>query len=194
MLTSQIEKLANSLIEQEHCGLENKEILVYGLSSAVELGLNIFSTIIVGAMFGMTIEGIIFLVSFSLLRTYAGGYHARTAGRCYFVSVLVVVAVLLVQRYQMIGTAGYVLLLLVAVPIIWRFTPLEDENKPLDEVETRVYRKKTLYLLALEFAIMIVGYCLTWQSLFQSIALAIVTVAFSLLLGAVKNTLQSRKG
>lgn len=94
----------------------------------------------------------------------------------------------------MIGTAGYVLLLLVAVPIIWRFTPLEDENKPLDEVETRVYRKKTLYLLALEFAIMIVGYCLTWQSLFQSIALAIVTVAFSLLLGAVKNTLQRRKG
>ena len=81
MLTSQIEKLANSLIEQEHCSLENKEILVYGLSSAVELGLNIFSTIIVGAMFGMTIEGIIFLVSFSLLRTYAGGYHARSVNR-----------------------------------------------------------------------------------------------------------------
>lgn len=87
MFKNQITKIADILIKNGVAEIEYKEIIVYGLTFGIELILNILTTIILGFMFGMVIESLIFLISFSLIRTYAGGYHSQSALKCYFFQV-----------------------------------------------------------------------------------------------------------
>ena len=54
--------------------------------------------IIIGLLFNMICESIIFMVSYSILRIYAGGYHASTPIRCYLFSIVMIVAVLLLMK------------------------------------------------------------------------------------------------
>ncbi|MFI3214935.1 MAG: accessory gene regulator B family protein, partial [Eubacteriales bacterium] len=98
---------------------------------------------------------VIFLISFSLLRTYAGGYHCKTAIQCYFMSVGTIFAVLMIVKYtsQEYITPISVLLLLIGVPLIWKLAPVGAKNKPLDEVEKQHYRKITIRNLVIECCI-----------------------------------------
>ena len=73
MLTKQVVSFADVMIEKEICKGEDREILIYGLTTGLQWLLNIATTIVLGLLFGMVIKSLIFLVSFSFLRTYAGG-------------------------------------------------------------------------------------------------------------------------
>lgn len=49
--------------------------------------INLISTIVIGVIAGNVFESIAFLVFYIPLRSYAGGYHASTPRRCYFISI-----------------------------------------------------------------------------------------------------------
>lgn len=82
-------------------------------------------------------EGIIFLVLFSSLRIFTGGYHANTYGKCFIVTVgsfwgvLLVTAVIL---YLGIINYLYVPLICSVVYIIAR-APIVNEWQPLNHVK-----------------------------------------------------------
>lgn len=61
--------------------------------------LNVSSDLIFGLILGMFFERIIFLVTYIPLRSFAGGYHAKTPVRCYFASLFLIFAVLLFCKY-----------------------------------------------------------------------------------------------
>ena len=48
---------------------------------------------------------------------------------------------------------GSVFILLVSVPIILKLAPMETPTKPLDEVERKQFRKKTMIHLSIECAV-----------------------------------------
>ena len=52
-------------IEKEICKNEDKEIIIQGLTSDIELIFNIVITIILGVIFCLVIESLVFLISFS---------------------------------------------------------------------------------------------------------------------------------
>lgn len=78
MLSSRLEKLAEVIMENETNPNIDKDIIVYGFNSAIEQGMSFVTAVVLGSLFGLGIEVIIFLVSFTLIRTYAGGYHYFT--------------------------------------------------------------------------------------------------------------------
>lgn len=49
--------------------------------------LNLISTIVIGVIASNVFESIAFFVFYIPLRSYAGGYHASTPRRCYFISI-----------------------------------------------------------------------------------------------------------
>lgn len=152
MFTTQMEKFADILIEQGISKSEDRDIVVYGLCTGIELLLNIITTLILGILFGMVLESLVFLISFSFVRVYAGGYHCEKAISCYFMSTGIVVFVLSIVEFiptEQMMIMGIVILL-VATAVLLKLVPMETPTKPLDELERQYYRKKTIYHLMIE--------------------------------------------
>lgn len=152
MFKKEFTQLADVLIEKEISKNEDRDIIIHGLSSGIELVFSVITTITLGFAFGLLVESLIFLISFSFIRTYAGGYHCQKAINCYFFSSGIVVLVLVIVKFT---PTGYILatslaMLTISVPIILKLSPMETETKPLDEVEKEHYRRITIQNLIIE--------------------------------------------
>lgn len=188
MLKKQIERLTNVLIEKGISKPEDKEIVIFGLCTGIELFLNIITTIMLGLLFGMIFESILFLISFSFIRTYAGGYHCKKAISCYFLSSGIVVLVLSIVKFTPIG---YILgisliMLLISVPIISKLAPVETETKPLNEVERNYFKKKTILYLCVECVVITTLFLFKLYILGYIICLGITVSAILILFGKTK--------
>lgn len=60
MIGDKIEKLADMILENEKEHLADKEIIVYGLLNAIEQGASIITTVILGCLFGLLVESLLF--------------------------------------------------------------------------------------------------------------------------------------
>ena len=156
----------NNTIDDEHY-----EICRYGLQQGFIIILNIVSTVAVGVVFGMLWQAVFFTAIYIPLRSYAGGYHANTALRCYIYSILLMIAVLLAIRHITIPSFICIIILVISVSVIAMVAPVEDLNKPLDKMEKAVYKKRTiiistfeglLLLISLTLNLMQITYCIVW--------------------------------
>ena len=140
------EKLATLLFSKDtdEEKIELYEFAIYILfSSALHIG----SMLIIGWLFGMMIESIIFYVSFILIRKFAGGYHAKTPLKCYFLSVLTIVISLLVLKYLHINNVGFYILVsltLVSIVVIMYLSPLNNIYK-INDKEKRIFKTISVF-------------------------------------------------
>ena len=188
MLKGKLAKLADVLIEKNISKIEDREIIIYGLSTGMELVLNTATTIVLGLVFGMVLESIIFSLSFSAIRIYAGGYHCQKAINCYFFSSGIVILVLAIVKFT---PSKYILkisifILLISVPVILKLAPVETPTKPLDEVEKKYFRKKTVLHLSVESIVITILYISNLSSFAYLICLGIMASAVLVLLGYKK--------
>ncbi|MFI3201080.1 MAG: accessory gene regulator B family protein [Eubacteriales bacterium] len=160
MITKKLTNFVELLVEQGIVQKEDKELVIYGLLTGSKLVLNTITTVVIGILFGLAVESIFFLCTFSWIRTYAGGYHCEKALTCYFVSSLLVMGMLGIIRFTPIEycVVGGVVMLLVSVPLLLRYAPIETATKPFDEEEYRFYRKKLVRHLAIECGAIILLY------------------------------------
>lgn len=179
MFTTQMEKVANILIEKKISKSEDKDLVVHGLSIGLELCFNIITTIILGYLFGMVLESIVFLVSFSFIRTYAGGYHCQKAINCYFLSSGIVILVLTIVKFtpkEYIFSTSMILLFFL-MPIFIKLAPMETLSKPFDEEERKYYRKKTVIHLCIECTVILILFLNGLQSLGFVVCLGLMVSA-----------------
>ena len=182
MFQTTAQKIADRLCRQDIIEDADKELYVYGFNMLLTVSLNIISTIIIGLLFGMVFESIAFLVAYIPLRSYAGGYHARTPMRCYIISLLLIVLILLTLK--LIGESVLALFILSAIGTIICVTmsPVEDKNKPLDEIEKQVYRKKAMIILSIEMITFIISIFVLMR-LAAAISIALALEGIMLILG-----------
>ncbi|MGL4605927.1 MAG: accessory gene regulator ArgB-like protein [Eubacteriaceae bacterium] len=166
---------ANNIIEEE-----DRSIYQYGLESLLTKALHTLTMILVGWFLGLLTETIAFILAYSFVRIYAGGYHAKSKIVCYLWSwgtVLGVLSVLLFYPENSFMALSLVLLLLGFISI-YTLAPVENPNKPLDQMEIVVYGKKArtilwiLMTLGLILTIgfnsiygLIIGLCLAFEGL-----------------------------
>ena len=66
------------------------DVYAYGIQNLLIFLFNLFSFMVIGAIFHTIMYTVVFILFYSVLRIYAGGYHASTAMRCYFISNVIV--------------------------------------------------------------------------------------------------------
>lgn len=174
--------LKHSVIEAE-----DAEIYKFGFNQLIFISINLITTVIIGILFSMLFESIIFLVSYTVVRVYAGGYHAKTQFRCYIISSLFIVLALLGVRY--INWEGFasIIAITIAAVIIFKLSPVETKNKPLDDIETKIYKTKSRQRIVTIYALCIVTRFLNYETTFKSVAMAIIILSFVLLIGQQMN-------
>lgn len=191
MFKKQMVNFTNMLIEKEIIESNSREIIIHGLCSGVELVLNIMTTIFIGVVLGLFIESVIFLVSFSLIRTYAGGYHCKKAISCYLVSTISVLIILSVisfvpQGYTLVIS---VIMLVISIPVILSLAPLGTRNKRIDAIEKIYFKKRVRINLLIECIIFFILLLLKIEIVAFVIANGLIICSFLLI---IEKYIQSR--
>jgi accessory gene regulator B len=182
-----INKIADGLIANGAIRAEERELYEYGLQQGILIVINIITIIIIGFLLKMGWQSVLFMIVYMPLRSYAGGYHARTQSRCYFFSILLTISVLL--AIQLIPSTRFNILCIamIAAIIIYVLAPVEDANKPLDKKEVEIYKKRTRIILVLELCatILMMGLRVNGGSLCISVSMFALSIL--LVIGKVKN-------
>lgn len=119
---------------------EKAEENVYGLNAFLTLLLNILTAALIGMIFQMFWEIVAFITAFKTLRKYVGGSHEDTALKCYISScILYVVALGIIKYYPFTALTTTIGMVCNAVILII-VAPVEAVKKPLDEIETKVFK------------------------------------------------------
>lgn len=179
-------KLVNSLIENDVIKKEEEEIYLFGFHQGFTLLLHMLTVLAIGLLSGMLLESVVFMVAYSPIRQYAGGIHAKTPVRCYFVSIFLIMVVLYVIKLNIWNFTLMLGVTFISSLILFLLSPVEDKNKPLEEIEISIYRKKANQLNLVLVVLAIV----TWRihkTVSISISLAMFTLAIMLILGVIKN-------
>lgn len=181
--------IASSVIEEG-----DRELYIYGFFLLISKIFFFFVTVIAGLLTGTTVESIIFYVVFMLLRTYAGGIHARTEMSCTVLTTLALIASVLVIKQLETHTSGVVPLLMFGIgsPCILAFSPLDTNGKPLDEHEKRQY--KTICVVTLIICIIVAQ--IAWihqiKSIFHPVGCGICLESILIVLGKICSHRESR--
>ena len=97
------------------------------------------------------------------------------------------IIVLVGIKYLYLTEWMYYVVLLAAALVVIVLSPVEDKNKPLDEIEYRVYKKRTILIAATELLIGIVLKLMGLDNLFVAVVYSFVVLSFMLVAGKVKN-------
>lgn len=180
-------RIGDNLVRSNVVKAEDAEIYIYGINQILISVLNVFSALIIGLIFGVFFEILVFMAVYIPLRSYAGGYHARTPLRCYIFSVIMLIAVSLGLKYLCIAEWVYYVIFALVIIIICVLSPVEDRNKPLDEIEHKIYKKRTIFVVVAELTIALLLKLVMFDNLFIAIAYSFVVLSLMLIGGKIKN-------
>ena len=188
-----VSSFTDFLIGKDIISEDKKEIYEYGFNQLIVYIYNFASFIIIGLIMGMFWQSIAFTVFYMLIRPYAGGYHARTPKMCYIYSLFMIFAVLLWMKVVPLNGLFYVIIYIISSLIILKLSPVEDENKPLDNIEKIVFRKRAINA----YIILSILYFVLWfaglMELAVCIVLALFVLSIMLILGYFKNRYLKRE-
>lgn len=190
MLATQ--KATEWLIRNDIVQSNEREIIEFGIQEGKWMLLNIIVTIVLGIVFGVFWQGLVFLGLFILLRSYAGGYHADTRARCYIFSLSIISISFFLIKHLEWTRQGYLLAAILSGILIFLLAPVANESKSLDAIEIRVYKKKTRCVLLLDYIILSVSMLLQVESLVKTMDIMFITIAFLLTLGYIKQSHSKR--
>lgn len=197
MYKKTITKLATTLIEQDHCSSCDRELVEYGLISALEVIKSAGTCLVIALLMKSVQEYLVFLVSFSWIRSYSGGFHCKKSNNCYLLTVLTITMMLLLAKtvsvYDMMIISP--LITIVAVPVFIYLAPIASERKPLDDVEKVHFRKMVLCCLFTEVLLMVALLVTKLTKYSFIVSLSIFITSFWLIVEAIRqNHLKARRG
>lgn len=174
------EKLSNQmaqfLIRNGVGKSEYLEIYIYGFENVISTVINMMILFLIGWGLGLEKEILIYMIFFAILRNCAGGMHKNTHLSCVFTYAVIAFAHILIlkgvfQSNCQLARGICVVYLLVAFVMIFRYAPMDSENKRLSEEEKKVEKMKSRKTLVIEVGSVFL------MVLFQQEWLAIVATA-----------------
>lgn len=190
-------KSAKRFIKRPNACYDKIEIYQYGFFVLYSNIIFLLLSMLLGAVFGVFLQGIIFYVAFFAIRQYAGGYHASTEMRCEIMSSLSILACIVFIRLSKTYDLQFAPLALSAVSAVCIaiLCPLDTPEKPLSEKELRYFRKISWAILSVIFLVVIISYFvrLKWlQFFFAPCCLSLILESLLLVAGKLKKLLLTK--
>lgn len=184
-------KTAESFINRPNTCYDKIEIYQYGFFVLYSNIIFLSLTMLLGAVFGVFLQGISFYIAFFAIRQYAGGYHASTETRCEILSSLSILACIVVIKLSKLYDFQAILLVISAVSaiIIFALCPLDTPEKPLSEKEFKYFCKISWLILSVISLVVTISYFvrLKWlQIFFAPCCLGLILESLLLTAGKVK--------
>lgn len=180
-------KITQTLIKYGCIPKEDAELYSYGFRQLFMMILNLSITLILGIILNEFWQSIVFSLGYIPIRSFAGGYHAKTPQMCTIFSSLMILIVLLIMKFIPLPNIVILLIWIISLIIILALSPVPDTHKPLDDIEKVVYRRKTIVLLIINSIGIIISMVFYLKIIYYSLVLALFCLSIMLILGKLKN-------
>ncbi|MEC0334165.1 hypothetical protein GNQ08_27795 [Paenibacillus macerans] len=188
------QRFAEAVISHDICKAEDRDLLIIGCQSAISLILNIIGVIVIAWILGVFCEGLIYLISFYLLRICASGFHMKDAISCFWFSFAVELICILGIRFfipnslqALLGVAVITFLtclVLCPVPNI----KIKREKRAIIQC-----RKLCVTMCAIELAACVIFVVLRWRTIAYSMAYGWLLFIVLVFMGHMQNRFYSYK-
>lgn len=182
-------KVARILCEDEK-HTDNYELYEYAIYIILSSAFHMATVIVLGLVFNLLTESLVFYLSFIVIRKFAGGYHAKTPVRCYLFSFASNIIILcLVKWLSSINTLFifiFIIFELLCGVLILLISPLDTENNPLTGQEKKMYRMLTSIITILIFIISSLCFFKGYRNIGSSMICGVVMSALVLLMRKIQ--------
>lgn len=164
---------------------ERKEIIQYGTYALIQTLISIISVLILGLVFNIALEALIFLFTASILRKYSGGAHSESSNVCTLLGIIISICIGFLIKSSFFAKMNFELVVFIGIVIfvfgyfiVFKFAPVDTKNKPIKTEKKKKRMKKgslkilTIYLF-IEVLIIILYYNSGW-SLAKPVMLSII--------------------
>lgn len=154
----------------------------------------IFTTILgavivfsIAVILARLLEAIVFFIVFVITRQFCGGYHANTRTKCSITFILCYLFVLVFSKVLCVNYTWY-MQAIIMVPyfvMIIGYAPITNENKPIDEDDIIVNRRKSICISVMWLALAAV--LIIYQPLLAStLVLTLLSIAMLMMVEILK--------
>lgn len=132
-LSGRISRRITDMIADMHKGLSEDEIekINYGLMILISNSFKLFVILLIAALLGVFKLALITFFVFGILRTFAGGVHAKTSLQCLLSVMFIYFAVIYGAIYIPCTNLEKFLLFTVNIVLIMLFAPADTVEKPI---------------------------------------------------------------
>lgn len=172
----------NRIIEHDR-----RVVVKWGIRNILDTLFNIATFLIIGVLMHMLIETIVFTLGYIPLRSYAGGYHAKTPFKCWILSNFILLIALLCVHYLSRYPFIFWSLAILSVIFLIILMPVSDIHKPLSNVDKHRYKRKGVYILFCEVIVSVLISVINLPNITYSIFIIWIILSVMLFLGKIKN-------
>lgn len=159
------DRITEILLNKGEIKAEDIAIYKYGFRILIDVVVDSAVLLLIGILLHQTLKCLIFMIVFSSVRMYSGGYHARTKPRCIMITCLMLILEIVLSNL-VLRTSYYIEYNLAAIVltylIMWRKAPIRNENKILEDYEIPVYKNKVLCLITIYATVIVITSIYFW--------------------------------
>lgn len=157
---------------------EKEEIYVYGLELIITTFLGLASIVLVSGVLSEWSSVWIFTGIFVPLRLCTGGYHADTYGKCFVISNLSYLSLLIIKKLteRRVPMLVWLVLLVIACWYIGKNAPVLHRNQMINEQKQKRNRKMARVLLIVDVVVSL-GFSLYQEELMVMTVLSVCLIA-----------------
>ena len=174
------EKVSFKIANELNLDKDKREVISYGIFSIVQMIYNLILVLLVGGIFGVSMEALIVSLSIGVLKKSSGGVHSSSSGICLVVGTIISVGIGLLSRIRigMEVTIGITIITFIwAYYIIYKLAPVDSSAKPIRTEKKRKRLKRSsifilnIYLVIVIFNIVLYVYTNINSLIFYSICI-----------------------
>lgn len=185
-------RLTNTLINNNQIDESERCLYEYGFFILLSNVIYVTITLILGSAFNIIIESMAFYIAFSLIRRYAGGFHASSEMKCTLITTISIFLCLLCTKLCETNNIQMPILVLtgIATVLIFVLCPLDTPEKPLTKEEYKYFRKISWVILLLIMLAICIGIYFKLEFLMYPCCMSLILESILLVLGKIKRLIK----
>lgn len=186
-LTKFAEKISSKMVDRGIVSKEDAGLYRYGIESGITVAGNLLASILFGIMIGRLGMVLVFLLFYGTLRTYSGGVHCKSKLGCFVLSLLILLVPVFSYEWVMEMVIFPLLFVvgIIAIAIVLVLSPVESDNKPLENEERKYCRRISHCIAALQGCAIVFLYCMEIYEYFYAGYCSILLVAIFMIFGKI---------
>lgn len=113
----------------------------YGLLCIFDEITKIIPYYIIFLLFSLEKYYIVILIFFCPIRLFSGGYHAKTYWRCFFISFITFLGIIIIGKHVSFNNVILITSLIISFILVFIFAPVDNVNKRIKSNKRRIMLK-----------------------------------------------------
>lgn len=183
MLEQFAEDITFILVKNKIIDIDERDIYIYGFQIIISTLTITMFLLILGIILDKVVLTLFFILTFIILRSCTGGYHAEKFSGCFVITTLIYLSELLIN-YLLLDKYKTVLgmiFVIVSTAVIYKLSPVEHENNPLSLDEKKKFKKISRITILVIASLISIGFYTNYISIDIAFIVSLTILAISIL-------------